>query len=236
MAESHLFLQRVLVSDHLPYQFMVSVPISPRRKRVAVGSCPLSHGCLRQARSLQVGWGVASEGAEGTGWLSPLSLRVACLRWLPSPTTGRKLSLVTSSKSQAVTSATSRVCPWAWPCRCSPPSCLETCGSWSTFGVGATGSPAGKFPRREGSTTPQLRFPLTPASLPPQCTGGGGGTPSILAFRSPHVRPATTCRNRCCPVTQAGVPLVPLRPRAGPELRDLGPATPAPPYQATEGT
>ena len=41
-----------------------------------MGSRPLSHGCLRQAGSLQAGWGVASEGAEGTGRLSALSLRV----------------------------------------------------------------------------------------------------------------------------------------------------------------
>ena len=82
---------------------------------MAVGSGPLSHGCLRQAGSLQAGWGVASEGAEGTGRLSALSLRVVCPRWLPAPTTGRKLSLVTSSKSQAVTSASSPVCPGRGP-------------------------------------------------------------------------------------------------------------------------
>ena len=188
MAESHLFLQRVLVSDHLPSQFMLSVPISPCRKRVAVGSGPLSHGCLRQAGSLQAGWGVASEGAEGTGRLSALSLRVVCHRWLPAPTTGRKLSLVTSSKSQAVTSASSPVCPWAWPCWCSPPCCLETCGSRGASGVGATGSPAGRFPGREGSSTPLLRF-----LLPPQCTGGGRHTfhPGFQVAMCP---PATTCR------------------------------------------
>ena len=165
---------------------MLSVPISPCRKREAMGSRSLSHGCLRQAGSLQAGWGVASEGAEGTGRLWALSLRVVCHRWLPAPTTGRKLSLVTSSKSQAVTSASSPVCPWAWPCRCYPPCCLETCGSRGACGVGATGSPAGRFPRREGSSMPLLRFPLTRARCLPSAQAGAG-TPSTLAFRSPRV-------------------------------------------------
>ena len=30
------------------------------------GFTPLSRGCLRQVGSLQAGWGMASEGAEGT--------------------------------------------------------------------------------------------------------------------------------------------------------------------------
>lgn len=185
MAERHLFLQRVLVSDHLPSQFMLSVPISPCRKR-GCGVTPLVSRVPQAGRSLQAGWGVASEGAEGTGRLSALSLRVVCHRWLPAPTTGRKLSLVTSSKSQAVTSASSPVCPWAWPCWCSPPCCLDTCGSRGASGVGATGSPAGRFPGREGSSTPLLRFPLTRARCLPSAHAGGG-TPSTLAFRSPQV-------------------------------------------------
>ena len=197
---------------------MLSVPISPCRKRVAVGSHPLSHGCLRQAGSLQAGCGVASKGAEGTGRLWALSLRVVCHRWLPAPTTGRKLSLVTSSKSQAVTSASSPVCPWAWPCRCSPPCCLETCGSRGVCGVGATGSPAERFPGREDSSMPLFRFPL-----PPQCPGGGRHT-FHPGFQVSACLPATTCRKGCCPVSQAGVPLGSREAQRGPEPCDLGPA------------
>ena len=181
-----------------------------------------AHGCLRQAGSLQAGWGVASEGAEGAGRLSALSLRVVCHRWLPAPTTGRKLSLVTSSKSQAVTSASSPVCPWAWPCWCSPPCCLETCGSRGASGVGATGSPAGRFPGREGSSTALLRFPLTRARCLPSAQVGGG-TPSTLAFRSPRV-----------PLPPPAEWMLPFEPgwgspgsreaQRGPEPCDLGPA------------
>ena len=201
---------------------MLSVPISPCRKRVAVGSHPLSHGCLRQAGSLQAGWGVASEGAKGTGRLWALSLRVVCHRWLPAPTTGRKLSLVTSSKSQAVTSASSPVCPWAWPCRCSPPCCLETCGSRGACGVGATGSPAGRFPRREGSSMPLLRFPLTRARCLPSAQAGQAHLPPWLSGL--RVSPCHHLQDGCCPVSQAGVPLGSREAQRGPEPCDLGPA------------
>ena len=126
------------------------------------------------------------------------------------------------SKSQAVTSASSPVCPWAWPCRCSPPCCLETCGSRGACGVGATDSPAGRFPGREGSSTPLLRFPLTHARCLPSAQVGGG-TPSTLAFRSPRV-----------PLPPPAEWMLPFEPgwgspgsreaQRGPEPCDFGPA------------
>ena len=71
---------------------------------------------MPQAGRVTAGWvRVASEGVEGTGRLSALSLRVACHRWLPAPTTGRKLSLVPSSKSQAVTSGPGHCAPGHGP-------------------------------------------------------------------------------------------------------------------------
>ena len=150
---------------------------------------------MPQAGRVTAGWvRVASEGVEGTGRLSALSLRVACHRWLPAPTTGRKLSLVPSSKSQAVTSATSPVCPWARPCPCSPPCCLETCGSRGAFGVGATGSPAERFPMREGRSTPLLRFPLTGPRCLPSAQGVGEAQlpPWFRVSRVPLPPPAGT--------------------------------------------
>ena len=76
---------------------------------------------------------------------------------------------------------------------------------------------------------PLFRFPL-----PPQCPGGGRHT-FQLGFQVSACLPATTCRKGCCPVSQAGVPLIPVRHREG-----LSPVTwaqlPASAYQATEGT
>lgn len=175
----------------------------------------------------------ASEGAEGTGRLSALSLRVVCHRWLPAPTIGTKLSLVSSSKSQAVTSATSPVCPWVWPCQRSPPCCLETHGSLGAFGVGATGSPDGRFPRREGSSTPLLRFPLTGACCLPSAQGLGEA----------HLPPWFQVSRVPCPHLQGR--MLPCEPGWGsPGSREhrggLSPVTwaqlPTPAYQATEGT
>ena len=188
MAESHLFLQRVLVSDHLPSQFMLSVPISPCRKRVAVGSRPLSHGCLRQAGSLQAGWGVASEGAE-RDWAPVSTVTESCLPSMaPCSHHWQKAQSCHFQQESGRDLCQQPSVPWAWPCRCSPPCCLETCGSRGACGVGATGSPAGRFPGREGSSTPLLRF-----LLPPQCTGGGRHTfhPGFQVAMRP---PATTCR------------------------------------------
>ena len=48
-------------------KFMVSVPIFPCRKTMAVGSRPLSHGCLRQAGSLQAGYGRQVRVRKGLG-------------------------------------------------------------------------------------------------------------------------------------------------------------------------
>ena len=189
---------------------------------MAVGSHPLSHGCLRQAGSLQAGWGVASEGAKGTGRLWALSLRVVCHRWLPAPTTGRKLSLVTSSKSQAVTSASSPVCPWAWPCRCSPPCCLETCGSRGACGVGATGSPAGRFPRREGSSMPLLRFPLTCTRCLPSAQAGQAHLPPWLSGL--RVSPCHHLQKRMLPCEPGWGSPGSREAQRGPEPCDLGPA------------
>lgn len=207
---------------NLPSQFMVSMPISPCRKRVAVGSRPLSHGCLRQAGSLQAGCGRQVRVRKGLGACQHCQ-RVVCHRWLPAPTIGRKLSLVSSSKSQAVTSATSPVCPWVWPCQRSPPCCLETHGSLGAFGVGATGSPDGRFPRREGSSTPLLRFPLTGACCLPSAQGLGEA----------HLPPWFQVSRVPCPHLQER--MLPCEPgwgspgsreaQRGPEPCDLGPAT-----------
>ena len=126
------------------------------------------------------------------------------------------------SKSQAVTSASSPVCPWEWPCWCSPPRCLETCGSRGASGVGATDSPAGRFPGREGSSTPLLRFPVNRACCLPSAQAGGG-THSTLAFRWP-----------CVPLPPPAERMLPCEPgwgspgsreaERGPEPCVLGPA------------
>ena len=132
-----------------------------------------------------------------------------------------------------MTSASSPVCPWAWPCRCSPPCCLETCGSRGACGVGATGSPAGRFPGREGSSMPLLRFPLTRARCLPSAQAGAG-TPSPLAFRSPRVSLPPPA-GRMLPCEPGWGSLGSREAQRGPEPCDLGPATPPLPTRPLRG-
>ena len=96
-----------------------------------------------------------------------------------------------------------------------------------------SGCPAGRFPGREGSSMPLLRFPLTCARCLPSAQAGEVHLPPWLSGL--RVSPCHHLQNGCCPVSQAGVPLVPVRHREG-----LSPVTwaqlPAPAYQATKGT
>ena len=112
--------------------------------------------------------------------------------------------------------------PWAWPCRCSPPCCLETCGSRGACGVGATGSPAGRFPGREGSSTALLRFPLTRVRCLPSAQVGEAHLPPWLSG---------LCRSPCHHLQERMLPCEPdwgspgsHEAQRGPEPCDLGPA------------
>ena len=94
--------------------------------------------------------------------------------------------------------------------------------------------PCWKVPKEARPQHASAQIPSDWRPLPPQCAGAGGGSPSTLVSGL-LCPPAPTCRNGCCPVSQAGAPLVPVRHREG-----LRPVTwvqlPTPAYQATEGT
>lgn len=74
--------------------------------------------------------------------------------------------------------------------------------------------PCWKVPREGRQQHASAQIPADSRPLPPQCTRGGRHTfhPGFQVSAGP---PATTCRNGCCPVSQAGVPLVPMRHREG---------------------
>ena len=93
--------------------------------------------------------------------------------------------------------------------------------------------PCWKVPGREGSSMPLLRFLLTRTRCLPSAQAGQAHLPPWLSGL--RVSPCHHLQDGCCPVSQAGVPLVPVRHREG-----LSPVTwaqlPASAYQATEGT
>ena len=122
-----------------------------------------------------------------------------------------------------MTSASSPVCPWAWPCRCSPPCCLETCGSRGVCGVGATGSPAGRFPRREGSSMPLLRFPLTCTRCLPSAQAGQAHLPPWLSGL--RVSPCHHLQEGMLPCEPGWGSPGSREAQRGPEPCDLGPAS-----------
>ena len=74
--------------------------------------------------------------------------------------------------------------------------------------------PCWKVPREGRQQHTSAQIPDDSRPLPPQWAGGGRHTfhPGFQVAMRP---PATTCRNGCCPVSQAGVPLVPMRHREG---------------------
>ena len=74
--------------------------------------------------------------------------------------------------------------------------------------------PCWKVPREGKHQHGSAQIPADSRPLPPQCAGGGRHTfhPGFQVSSGP---PATTFRNGCCPVSQAGVPLVPMRHREG---------------------
>ena len=112
--------------------------------------------------------------------------------------------------------------PWAWPCRCSPPCCLETCGSRGASGVGATGSPAGRFPGREGSSTPLHRFPLTRIRCLPSVQVGEAHLPPWLS--GGHASPCHHLQERMLPCEPGWGSPGSREAQRGPEPCDLGPA------------
>ena len=74
--------------------------------------------------------------------------------------------------------------------------------------------PCWKVPKEGRPQHASAQIPSDWRPLPPQCAGAGGGSPSTLVSGLP-CPPAPTCRNGCCPVSQAGAPLVPVRHREG---------------------